>query len=64
MAAAFGRHAWVNMRQAPAGMARLSGVTQARPTQIMNLLNLAPDIQEEILFLPRVGGQRDAIALV
>jgi hypothetical protein len=27
-------------------------VTRARITQVMNLLNLAPDIQEEILFLP------------
>ena len=49
-------------RQAAAGMARLSGATQARPTQIMNLLNLAPDVQEETLFLPRVAGQRHATA--
>lgn len=34
-----------------ADLARLGRVTQARVTQIMNLLNLAPDIQEEILFL-------------
>jgi hypothetical protein len=27
-------------------------VTRARVTQIMNLLKLAPDIQEAILFLP------------
>ena len=27
-------------------------VTRARLTQIINLLNLAPDIQEEVLFLP------------
>ena len=27
-------------------------MSQARLTQIMNLLNLAPDILEEILFLP------------
>jgi hypothetical protein len=32
---------------------RLGHVTRARVTQIMNLLHLAPDIQEEILFLPR-----------
>jgi len=31
-------------------------------TQIMNLLNLAPDIQEEIVFLPRNGGGKDPIA--
>lgn len=33
-------------------LARLGHVTRARMTQIMNLLNLAPDIQEELLFLP------------
>ena len=30
-------------------------------TQIMNLLNLAPDIQEQILFLPRVVKGRAAV---
>lgn len=34
-------------------IARLTRVTQPRMTQIMNLLHLAPDIQEAILFLPR-----------
>ena len=34
--------------------ARLGQVTRARMTQIMNLLQLAPDIQEELLFLPRI----------
>lgn len=34
-----------------ADLARLGYVTRARITQIMNLLNLAPDIQEEILNL-------------
>ena len=33
-----------------AEMARLGYVTRARITQIMNLLNLAPDLQEQILF--------------
>ena len=33
-------------------LARLARVTQPRMTQVMNLLHLAPDIQEEILFLP------------
>ena len=33
-----------------ADLARLGGVTRARITQIMNLLNLAPEIQEAILF--------------
>jgi hypothetical protein len=37
-------------------------VTRARLTQIMNLLNLAPDFQDEILFLPSVAGQREAIS--
>ena len=35
-----------------ADLAHLGHVTRARVTQIMNLLQLAPDIQEEILFLP------------
>jgi hypothetical protein len=35
-----------------AELARLGGVTRARMTQIMRLLDLAPDIQEQILFLP------------
>ena len=34
--------------------ARLGHVTRARVSQIMSLLYLAPDIQETILFLPRV----------
>jgi hypothetical protein len=36
-------------------------VTQPRITQVMNLLHLAPDIQEEILFLPKVLAGRDPI---
>ncbi len=44
-----------------ADAARLGHVTRARMSQIMNLLNLAPDIQEEILFLPRTTQGRDAI---
>ena len=46
-----------------AELARLGHVTRARVTQIMNLLMLAPDIQEQILFLPRVLGGRDPIHL-
>ena len=42
-----------------AEIARLGHVTRARMTQIMNLLNLAPDIQEEILHLPPVTSGRD-----
>lgn len=42
-------------------LARLAHVTQPRMTQIMNLLHLAPEIQEELLFLPRVASGRDPI---
>jgi len=35
-----------------AELARLGRVSRARLTQIMNLLNLAPDIQEALLHLP------------
>jgi hypothetical protein len=35
-------------------LAELTKLTTARITQIMNLLVLAPDIQEELLFLPPV----------
>ena len=45
-----------------AELARLGRVTRARLTQIMNLLHLAPDIQEAILFLPPTGRGRDRIA--
>ena len=38
-----------------AELARLGRVTRARMTQIMKLLDLAPDIQEQILFLPPVA---------
>jgi hypothetical protein len=44
-----------------AELARLGGVSRARISQIMDLLNLAPDIQEEILFLPRMQKGRDPI---
>jgi hypothetical protein len=37
-------------------LARLGRVTRARMTQIMKLLDLAPDIQEQILFLPDIRG--------
>jgi hypothetical protein len=45
-----------------ADLARLGFVTRARMTQIMNLLNLAPDIQEEILLLPPRAEGRETIA--
>ena len=44
-----------------AELARLGQVSRARVTQIMNLLLLAPDIQEAILFLPRTLSGRDPI---
>lgn len=42
-------------------LADFGQITTARMTQIMSLLNLAPDIQEQILFLPRTEQGRDAI---
>ena len=44
-----------------ADLARLGHVTRARVTQIMNLLQLAPEIQEALLFLPRTVKGRDPI---
>jgi len=44
-------------------IARLGHVTRARVSQILNLLNLAPEIQEELLHLPRTMAGRDAIIL-
>jgi len=44
-----------------AEIARLGHVSRARVTQIMNLLQFAPDIQEAILFLPRTRHGRDPI---
>jgi hypothetical protein len=46
-----------------AEVAELGHVTRARVSQIMNLLNLAPDIQEALLFLPRTVRGRDPIIL-
>lgn len=45
-----------------AEVARLGHVSRARVTQITNLLNLAPDIQEALLFMPRVMSGRDPIS--
>jgi hypothetical protein len=44
-------------------LARLGHVSRARITQIMNLLLLAPDIQEAILLLPPTRQGRDPIRL-
>ena len=46
-----------------AELARLGHVTRARVSQVTNLLGLAPDIQEQILFLPATERGRDAIQL-
>lgn len=46
-----------------AALARLGRVSRARVTQIMNVLMLAPDIQEDLLFLPRTLEGRDPIHL-
>jgi hypothetical protein len=46
-----------------ADLARLGHVTRARISQVMNLLQLAPDVQEAVLFLPRTGRGRDPLRL-
>jgi hypothetical protein len=44
-------------------LASLGHVTRARVSQILNLLYLAPDIQEALLFLPLTPRGRDPIIL-
>jgi hypothetical protein len=46
-----------------ADLARLGHVTRARVTQIMNLRLLAPEIQEELLFLEAITNRIDLIQL-
>ena len=46
-----------------AALARLGHVSRARISQILNLLYLAPDIQEQILFLPATERGRDLLHL-
>ena len=46
-----------------AALAQLGHVSRARVTQILNLLLLAPDIQEALLFLPRTERGRDPLHL-
>jgi hypothetical protein len=46
-----------------AELARLGHVSRARLSQIASLLGLAPDLQEAILFLPRIPRGRDPIQL-
>lgn len=44
-----------------AELARLGHVSRPRITQVMNLLHLAPDIQEALLYFPHVQEGRDPI---
>ena len=44
-------------------LASLGQVTRARISQILNLLHLAPDLQEALLFLPLTVRGRDPILL-
>lgn len=46
-----------------AELAKLGKVTRARISQIMDLLLLAPDVQEQLLFLPGPETGRDPITL-
>jgi hypothetical protein len=49
-----------------AELAQLGGVTRARMTQITKLLQLASDLQEQIMFLPEIKGlnERNLRAIV
>lgn len=47
----------------PAEAARLGHVTRARVSQVLSLLNLAPDVQEDLLFLPPTPRGRDPVIL-
>jgi hypothetical protein len=46
-----------------AELGRLGHVTRARVSQVMSLLYLAPDLQEQVLFLPRAEPGRDPVIL-
>jgi hypothetical protein len=46
-----------------AHLARLGKVSRARISQILNLLHLAPDIQEQLLFLPPIHQGRERLHL-
>jgi hypothetical protein len=45
-----------------ADLSRLGRVTRARISQIMNLLNLAPDLQERLLLLDPVLDRREELS--
>jgi hypothetical protein len=44
-------------------LARLGHISRARVSQMMALLNLAPDLQERVLFLPATARGRDRVRL-
>ena len=44
-------------------LAELAQVSRARITQIMNLNLLSPDLQETVLFFPKIEGGRDKLTL-
>jgi hypothetical protein len=46
-----------------ASLARLGHVTPARISQVLSLLQLAPDVQEQVLFLPPTERGRDPVIL-
>jgi len=46
-----------------AAAARLGHVSRARLSQILSLLNLAPDLQEQLLFLQRAARGRQSLVL-
>jgi hypothetical protein len=46
-----------------AQLARLGKVSRARISQILNLLHLAPDIQDQLLFLPLIHQGRERLHL-
>jgi hypothetical protein len=46
-----------------AAAARLGHVSRARLSQILSLLNLAPDLQEQLLFLQRPARGRQSLTL-
>ena len=43
-------------------LARRGSISRTRLTQILNLLHLAPDIQERLLWLPPVAKGREVIS--
>jgi len=45
-----------------AAVAQVAGVSRSRVTQMSSLLNLAPDIQEEILFLPAAHARQHRLS--